>query len=153
MIQWKLEKRKISDLKPHPKNPRRLSKHDAEHLEKSLERFGLIDKPIINPDGLIIGGHQRISILKRKKGQEIDCWVPDRTLDEKEVEELNIRLNRNVGEWDWEILANEFDLKELDDWGFTDTDLCIYSEDGIDENETEEKKKKEKTCPHCGQLI
>lgn len=122
-MQWHLEKRNINDLKDHPKNPRQLSKHDAEHLQKSIDKFGLIDKPIINLDNTIIGGHQRKAILKKLKIKEIDCWVPDNQLDDKQVEELNIRLNKNTGEWDYDILANEFDIDDLMDWGFTAEEL------------------------------
>jgi DNA modification methylase len=122
-MQWHLEKRNINDLKDHPKNPRQLSKHDAEHLQKSIDKFGLIDKPIINLDNQIIGGHQRKSILKKLKIKEIECWVPDKQLDEKQVEELNIRLNKNTGDWDWDVLANEFDVDNLMEWGFTAEEL------------------------------
>jgi len=71
MINWKLETRPIEELTPHHKNPRKLSKHDAEHLQSSMERFGVIDKPIINPDGKIIGGHQRLAILAKMKAHLI----------------------------------------------------------------------------------
>ena len=117
MINWKLELRKIKDLKPHPKNPRKLSKHDAEHLQKSIEKFGLIDKPIITKDGIIIGGHQRIAILKKmgKAGDSVECYVPDREIEQKDIDELCLRLNRNLGEWDWDILANQWEIDELFD--------------------------------------
>lgn len=118
MIKWHLETRKISELKDHPKNPRKLDKHQAEHLQKSLEKFGLIDKPIINLDNQIIGGHQRKNILKKMKVKDVECFVPDRLLTESEIDELNIRLNRNTGEWDWDILANQWDVEQLIDWGF-----------------------------------
>ena len=152
MITWKLEKRKISDLTPHPKNPRKLSKHDAEHLEMSLERFGLVEKPIITPQGQIIGGHQRLSILKKMKAKEIDCWVPDRDLSEKEVEELNIRLNRSQGEFDYDLLANMYEQEDLIEYGFKVTDLGMDMPmlDDVPSSEEEAKKKKCKTCPSCG---
>lgn len=139
MINWHLETRKIKDLKDHPKNPRRLSKHDAEHLEKSIEKFGLIDKPIITKDGQIIGGHQRKRILKKLALKEVECWVPDKDLNEKEIEELNIRLNRNTGEWDFDILANEWDQEELLDWGFSAEELLGASVEEIlgEEEESE----------------
>ena len=147
MISWHLEKRKISDLIPHPKNPRKLSKHDAEHLQKSLERFGLVEKPILNLDNQIIGGHQRLSILKKMKAQEIDCWVPDRELSDKEVDELNIRLNMG-GSFDFDILANSYEIEDLKEYGFEDIDLGL---DIIDpEPEPKGKKKKLSTCPQCG---
>lgn len=151
MIHWKLETRKISDLIPHPKNPRKLSKHDAEHLRTSLERFGMAEKPIINLDGQIIGGHQRLSILKQMKAKEIECWVPDRELSDREVDELCIKLNRVHGEFDFDILANEFNQDDLLKWGFTEADLELdlepILEDVLDDPPESEKKH---SCPKCG---
>ncbi len=147
-INWKLETRKIKDLKKHPKNPRKMSKHDAEQLQKSLEKFGLIDKPIINADNTIIGGHQRISVLKKMGSDSdyIECYVPDRELSQEDVDELNLRLNRNNGEWDWDILGNEWDPTELIQAGFLIDELVgaeieeLSSLDGEDEEVLEPTK-------------
>lgn len=136
MINWKLELRKVADLKDHDKNPRKLSLEQAEHLQKSLSKFGVIEKPIVNLDGIIIGGHQRKKILKKLKIKEIECWVPDRLLLEKEAEELNIRLNKNTGEWDWEILSNDWNPNDLINWGFSPEE--ILKDITTIENETEE---------------
>lgn len=137
-IQWRLEKRSLSQLKDHPKNPRKLSKHDAEQLKTSLDKFGVADKPIINTDGTLIGGHQRKRVLKQLGYEEIECWVPDRTLSEEEIDEFNIRLNRNLGEWNWDILANEWDEALLLASGFEEAELVGPK------SSTEEKKKKPK---------
>lgn len=148
MINWAIETRNIKDLKNHPHNPRKLSTHDADHLKQSIQKFGLIDKPIITKEGLIIGGHQRISILKKMGVKQVECYVPDKELEPKDIDELNIRLNRNVGEWDWDILANSFDITDLTQWGFTAEDLSIESPElEIDSVESEENKT---TCPKCG---
>lgn len=137
-IVWKIENRLIKDLKPHPKNPRKLSKHDAEHLQKSLEKFGLIDKPIVTSDGLIIGGHQRLSVLKKMGEKHVECYVSDRDLSDKDVEELNIRLNRNAGEWDYDILANQWEIDELLSHGFTQEELSLDVEEISSEDPDEE---------------
>lgn len=118
MIQWSLKKIKLSELKEHPKNPRLLSNEQGDHLKKSLESFGIAEKPIVNLDNMIIGGHQRLKILKKMKIKEIECWIPDRMLETKEVDELCIRLNKNTGDWDWDKLANEWEVPDLLDWGF-----------------------------------
>jgi len=123
MINWHIEKRKISELKDYSKNPRKLTAEQASHLKSSLEKFGVIDKPFINQDNVLIGGHQRVKILKKLGHKEIEVYVPDRSLDGKEVEELNIRHNKNTGEWDWDILANEFEMDDLISWGFDAEDL------------------------------
>lgn len=123
MINWKLEKRKIKDLKEHPKNPRILSAEQAIHLQQSFDKFGIVDKIIINQDNTIIGGHQRKKILKKMGIKEVDCFVPDRPLSHDEVDELNIRLNKNTGDWDWDILANQWDVDKLIEWGFSAEEL------------------------------
>lgn len=154
MIEWSLQKRKIKDLIPHPKNPRKLSKHDHYHLSESVSRFGLIDKPIIDKNNRIIGGHQRVSILKEGKIKEIECWVPHRNLTENECDELLLRLNRNIGSFDFDMLANQFDSLELIEFGFTATELLGNPQDldFVETLETDNSKdeKKIKKCPHCG---
>jgi DNA modification methylase len=137
MIKWSLQTLKIKDLKKHPKNPRTLSRDQFDHLKKSLDKFGLIDKPIVNTDMMIIGGHQRIKILKLDGIKEIECWVSDQLLSDQDVEELNIRANKNTGEWDWDILANQWEVPELLDWGFTVDELQFDDIEQI-ENDTEE---------------
>lgn len=119
-IEWHIEKRNIKNLKDYFKNPRKITKRQIDHLKHCICKFGLIDKPFINTDNTIIGGHQRIRILKKLGYDEIEVNVPDRLLTEKEVEELNIRHNNNTGSNDDEILANQFDMDELSEWGFTD---------------------------------
>lgn len=138
MIKWHLENRKLKDLKDHPKNPRQISHEDIAHLTTSIDKFGLIDKPIINIDGQIIGGHQRKKILKKLAIKELECWVPDRELSEKEVEELNIRLNKNTGEFDFDILANQWEVSDLLDWGFTLEEFDLGDVETIESEEESE---------------
>lgn len=149
MINWTLENRAIKILKKYPKNPRKLSVDQYDHLHKSLHKFGLIDKPIINRDNTIIGGHQRISILKKDGFTEIQCWVPERQLAETELEELNIRLNRS-GSWDWEMLANLYTVPDLLDFGFSFDEMQIATEDEKEESEEAEEKQSKHECPKCG---
>ncbi len=122
MITWKSEKRKISDLIPAPYNPRKWPEKEIKDLSTSLERFNLADPIIINQNNTIIGGHFRIKILKDKGVDEIDVRVPSRALTDHEEKELNIRLNRNLGLWDFDALAN-FDEDLLKDIGFDSKEL------------------------------
>jgi ParB-like chromosome segregation protein Spo0J len=149
-ISWKLISVKLRDLKKHPKNPRRLTSIQAAQLTKSLDSFGLIEKPIINQNMMIIGGHQRIALLKKQGTKELECWYPDRLLEEKEVEELMIRLNRG-GSWDYDALANSFEVPDLLDYGFNPEEL-LGSMEEIEEKE-DKRKKKEKVCKNCGEPI
>lgn len=138
MINWHLETRKIKDLKVYSKNPRQLSKDQERHLRASIDKFGLAEKVIINTDNTIIGGHQRLNILRTMKQKEVECWVPDRLLTEKEVEELNIRLNKNTGDWDYDILANQWELTDILDWGFTAEELELGDITQVEGEEVEE---------------
>jgi len=134
-INWTLRQFNIDELTDYYKNPRSLSEKEFKQLKTSLDKFGMIDKPIVNADSAhtIIGGHQRKHVLEASGVTEIECWIPDRELSDKEVEELNIRLNKNTGSWDFDALANEFDLGELLDWGFSEKELGIHPDIDFDE--------------------
>ena len=147
MINWTIQTKSIKDLKKYAKNPRKLTKAQFDQLKISLDKFGLIDKPIINQDGQIIGGHQRIEVLKKDKYKMVDCWVPDELLTDKQIEELCLRLNRNHGDFDYEILANEFEVPDLLDFGFTIEELQLGDVEDI--AGIEPKEKAPKLCPHC----
>jgi hypothetical protein len=152
MINWKLEELQIKNLKEHPKNPRQIKKDQFDKLSGLIEKFGLIDKPIINKDFTIIGGHQRIRIFKKKKAKVIECWIAEEQLSDEDVEELMVSLNLNQGFWDWDILADMFDPIDLLTYGFTEDQLlgsCSNDKDGIEGKEKSSEKKK-KSCPACG---
>lgn len=119
---WTNSKRKISELLPAEYNPRHLTEKQAEDLNKSLENFNLADPLIINQNNVIIGGHQRYFFLKQKGVDEVDVRVPSRQLTDEEEKELNIRLNKNTGEWDLDALAN-FDEDFLKNIGFDSQEL------------------------------
>ena len=127
----KIQLIKINKLKPATYNPRQISTKQYNDLKKSLSKFSLVEPIVVNKDMTIIGGHQRLKICKELKHTEIDCVVLD--LSKEEEKELNIRLNKNTGDFDMDILANEFDIDELTDWGFKHIDLDLNI-DKIDED-------------------
>lgn len=150
-MKWSLVRKNLSDLREYEKNARLLTVDQYDQLCTSIDKFGLIDKPIITPDGMIIGGHQRLKALEDLGYAQVECWVPDRDLTDKEIEELNIRLNRNHGEFDFEMLANSFDVDDLVMWGFSDLEFNSCAEDiGSSDEEKTEDKKQCKLCPNCG---
>lgn len=156
-IRWTNEKRKLKDLVPYVANPRQITDKQAKDLKTSLDKFGVADPIIINTDNTIIGGHQRKKILETLMGVdpdfEIDVRVPDRELSIDEMRELNVRLNKNQGQWDFDVLANNFELDDLLDWGFEKSELQLdmyfapdfqeYDESAADDVEMIE-------CPECG---
>jgi len=139
-IEWKLEKRKLKELKEFDRNPRRISKAKFSKLLENLQNDGLIDKPVVNLDNSVIGGHQRLKALKKIGMTEVDVWVPDRQLDEKYIKGLNVRLNVKFGEYDDDILANEYEPEDLLDWGFTPEEIGGFNPEKIEKESSEEQE-------------
>jgi hypothetical protein len=111
-----IEKKKIADLIPAPYNPRQSTAKQEKHLKESLEKFGLVEPIIFNKQtGYIVGGHFRVRELKKLGITEIECVIVD--LNEADEKELNIRLNANTGSWDWDTLANDWEVVDLEAWG------------------------------------
>ena len=127
----KIELIKIDKLKPARYNPRQISTKQYKDLKESITKFGLVDPIIVNKDMTVIGGHQRLKICKELTFIDVDCVILD--LSKEQERELNIRLNKNTGDFDIDILANEFDIDELTDWGFKHIDLDLNI-DKIDED-------------------
>ena len=101
-----IETRKIDDLIPAEYNPRKELKPGDEEYEKiknSILHFGYVDPIIINKDGTIIGGHQRVTVLKGLGRTEIECVVVDLTKEDEKA--LNVALNKITGEWDMSKLG------------------------------------------------
>ena len=123
-----LEKIKISKLRAATYNPRQISTKQYNDLKKSITKFGLVDPIIVNEYFtenfyVVIGGHQRLKICKELGYTDIACIILN--LNKEQERELNIRLNKNTGEFDMDILANEFDIDNLVDWGFKHIDLGL----------------------------
>jgi ParB/RepB/Spo0J family partition protein len=119
-----LEKIKIEKLEPATYNPRQISTKQYKDLKESITKFGIVDPLIVNKNSYtIVGGHQRYKICKELGYKEIGCIILD--LNTEQERELNIRLNKNTGDFDMDILANEFDIEELTDWGFKEIDLGL----------------------------
>lgn len=129
-ITWKIEKRKLADLKPHPKNPRQFTEKGMKDLENSINSIGFMQPININQDCTILSGHGRALKLKEMGETEVDVYVPDRMLTPKQEEEVLVRANANTaGKWDWDLLANNFELEEINDWGLEVPDVKSLDED------------------------
>ena len=145
-ITWHTEKIEIKKLKPAPYNSRKATKEQSQQIENSIEKFDIAEPLVINKDFTVIGGHLRLKILKNKVFGSVDCRVPSRLLDKDEEKELNLRLNKNHGDFDLDLLGNNFDIDFLKEVGFSDFDLQIGDlgkEEGktIEQDEPVELKK------------
>jgi len=98
----------INDLIPAEYNPRQMTEKQVKDLTESIKRFGLVDPLIVNkhPErkNIIIGGHMRWKIAKELGIDIVPCVFIE--VDEQQEKELNLRLNRNLGEWDFDLLAS-----------------------------------------------
>lgn len=132
---WRTEKRKINDLVPYEGNPRQMTQKQKEDLEESLKRFNLMSIPVVNTDNIIVSGHQRLKILQLlgRGEEEIDVRIPNRELGPEELREANLRENKNLGSWDYDMLAN-YDEKVLVDVGFSREELDDVFGLNIDED-------------------
>ena len=142
--------RSPSELIAAEYNPRKLSEEQFSTISDSLKRFGFAEPVVVNkhPDrmDIIIGGHQRTKVAKSLGFEEIPTVELNLNLDQEK--ELNIRLNKNTGEFDMEALEEYFDTDDLIEWGFNadefdwleDEEELEVEEDDFDEEPPEEPK-------------
>lgn len=148
-------KLKISSLKLLESNPRTIQKDKFERLCKDMVKDPefIERRPIlINKIGDVLNvyaGNQRVRAAKKLGWREVPCIV-DEDLDEKTMRHRILADNMHAGEWDYDLLANEWELDELIEAGFNPEDLVGNV---LDDKEAEKKPKKPKLCPHCGQEI
>jgi len=124
-LTWSVTARKVIDLTKNGYNPRKLSESERRDLEKSIKEFGAVVPIVLNigsRTNIIIGGEQRLKIYADLGIAEVECMIPSRELTLEEEKELNLRLNKNTGSWNEELLK-EFDMDMLLDVGFGDEEL------------------------------
>ena len=134
--------RKISELKLAEYNPRKISKEQEKELRKSLETFDFVEPVIVNIHparrNIVIGGNQRVIVAKRMKLKVLPCY--EVYLSGEKERELNIRLNKSGGDWDFKKLNAEFDVKELLSFGFTKKEIEFDVAELVDRSPKEKKK-------------
>lgn len=140
----------IENLKEAEYNPRLATEKDFTDLKASIERFGLVDPIIANRArdrmNVVIGGHFRLKVAKDLGFETVPVLYVDIPDIEKE-KELCLRLNRNHGEFDFDLLANNFDLEVLKDIGFNENELVGFEDK---ENKTQGYVV---DCPHCNKKL
>jgi DNA modification methylase len=110
---------KISEIKPNPKNPRLIKDEKFKKLVKSIKEFPqmLELRPIVvDENNIILGGNMRFKALKEAGHTEVSI-VRANDLTAEQKDEFIVKDNVGFGEWDWDMLANEWDTEKLDEWG------------------------------------
>ena len=129
-MQWKTLA--LADLRPAAYNPRKKLKagdKEYEKIKSSIQEFGYVEPIIVNYDMTVIGGHQRLTVLKDLGYTEAQCVVLH-IEDENKVKALNIALNKISGEWNEQLLADLLvDLQNAD----FNTDLTGFEPAEIDQ--------------------
>jgi hypothetical protein len=132
---------KISEIKPNPNNPRLIKDEKFAKLVNSIKGFPemLEIRPIVvNSDMIVLGGNMRLKACKEAGLKEIPIIFAD-DLTEEQQREFIIKDNVGFGEWDWEMIANEWDPEQLEDWGL---DIVGFDpEPNLDELIGDEKNK------------
>jgi len=136
-----VEQVSIDKLQHATYNPRKITPQDFEQIKKSITEFGFCQPLVCNKapgrEGVIVGGNQRFEVAKKMGMETVPVfWVDIQDLVREK--ELNIRLNKAQGEWDWDILQKDFDISSLTNWGFSNLEI----DTGIDNSK---KKIKEET--------
>lgn len=125
----------VSLIRPNPNNPRIIKKDKFDKLVKSIKQFPemLEARPLIlNKDNIVLGGNMRLKALQKAGITDVPVIHVDWDADKES--EFIIKDNLSYGEWDYDIIANEWDVIKLDDWGF---DLPVNTElDAIDDVES-----------------
>lgn len=124
MAKIKIVYKKISDLKPAEYNPRKIGTRERMELTKSLKNFDMVVPIVVNVNpkrnNIIVGGHQRVMVAKDLGHKEMPCVEVNLPLDKEK--ELNLRLNKNGGEFDQNLLSL-LDKDLLRQVGFLDKEI------------------------------
>jgi len=116
-MNWYLEK--ITKVKSNPNNPRLIKDDKFHKLVNSIKEFPkmLEIRPIVvNDDMIVLGGNMRLKACKEAGLKEVPV-IKASDLTEEEQRQFIIKDNVSGGEWDWDMLANEWDVEQLDEWG------------------------------------
>ena len=124
----KIEKVKLSEIKPNPKNPRLIKDEKFKKLVQSIKDFPqmLELRPIVvDENNVILGGNMRFKALKEAGYKEVSI-VKANDLTDEQKDEFIVKDNVGFGEWDWDSLANEWNVEKLEEWGL---DLPIFKDE------------------------
>lgn len=109
----------VKDLKANPNNPRYIRDEKFEKLKKSIQDFPEMLKlrpVVVDDDMMVLGGNMRLKALTELGIDEVEV-IKAKDLTEKQKAEFIIKDNVGFGDWDWDMLANEWDNTQLGEWG------------------------------------
>ena len=138
----------VSQIKSNPNNPRFIKDDKFKKLVQSLKDFpemAEVQEVVINKDHVILGGNMRFKAMQEAGWTEIPVKVVD--CSEEKQREFIIKDNVSGGEWDWDLIANEWDAAQLDDWGLELPELPDLDPDNDKQSPLDQKKKI--ICPEC----
>lgn len=130
---------KITEVKMNPNNPRIIKDEKFHKLVKSIQEFPkmLEIRPIVvNQDMIVLGGNMRLKACKEAGLKEVSIVMAD-DLTEEEQRQFIIKDNVGFGEWDWEMLANEWDSDKLEEWGLDIPEFDVKEELTAEEDDYE----------------
>jgi DNA modification methylase len=135
----KIDKIKLSEIKPNPNNPRNIKDEKFAKLVQSIKDFPemLELRPIVvNDDMVVLGGNMRLKACKEAGLKEVPV-IKASELSEQQQKEFIIKDNVGFGDWDWDMIANEWDTDELQTWGldipeFAKDEILVAEEDGFE---------------------
>jgi ParB-like chromosome segregation protein Spo0J len=122
-----IKKVKISEIKSNPNNPRLIKDDKFHKLVKSIQEFPkMLDiRPIVvNADMIVLGGNMRLKACKEAGLKEVPVIFAEDLTDE-EQKEFIIKDNVGFGEWDWDMIANEWDAEQVEEWGLDVPDFEV----------------------------
>jgi len=134
-----VKKVKLSEIKNNPNNPRILKDDKFAKLVKSIKEFPkmLEIRPIVvNSDMIVLGGNMRLKACKEAGLKEVPIVLAD-DLTEDEQKQFIIKDNVGFGEWDWDMIANEWDAEQVEEWGLDIPDFGVTEVPAAEEDDYE----------------
>jgi len=137
----------INEIKPNPNNPRIIKDHKFKQLIKSIQDFPqmLELRPIvIDENNMVLGGNMRLKACIEAGMTDVPV-IHANNLSEAQKKEFIVKDNVGYGEWEWDALANEWNIEDLDNWGL---DIPAFANNDIDQ--PKDNAVGGTTCPNCG---
>jgi ParB-like chromosome segregation protein Spo0J len=133
----------IGTIKNNPNNPRVIKDDKFKKLVQSIKdlpEMAEVRPVVVNTDMVVLGGNMRLKAMREAGWKDVPIQVVD--WDEDKQRQFIIKDNVSGGEWDWEMLANEWDTEQLKDWGI---DLPIFAEEPFGDDLIGDEKNKPAT--------